>query len=223
MATHEQRGFFITLEGGEGSGKTSQINQLAAHLTEQGHKVVTTREPGGTPEAENIRDLLVQRDGGDWSPMAEVLLIFAARIMHIQNVIQPALDDGKIVICDRFTDSTLAYQGYGHGLDIQKIKDVQTITIEDFAPDLTFILDIDINIGLERSKKRLAADKGYEQTEDRFERLDSAFHERLRQGFLDIAAQDTARCHVEDASQPIELVSEAIKRIALERIKDIKG
>ena len=107
-------GFFITFEGGEGSGKTTQINRLASTLTHLGKQVVTTREPGGTVEAEKIRDFLVQRDGGDWSPIAEALLLFAAREMHYQKVIKPALENGKIVICDRFTDSTRAYQGYGH-------------------------------------------------------------------------------------------------------------
>ena len=136
-------GLFITFEGGEGSGKTTQINRLADALTQNKHRVQTTREPGGTPEAEKIRDFLVQREGGNWSPMAEALLLFAAREMHYNAIIKPALDDGKVVICDRFTDSTRAYQGYGHGMDLDKLEQLKTITLGDLEPDITFILDVD--------------------------------------------------------------------------------
>ena len=223
MGRLEKGGFFITLEGGEGSGKTSQINRLAGFLTAEGYKVVTTREPGGTAEGESIRDLLVQRDGGNWSPIAEVLLLFAARIMHIENVIKPELDKGKVVICDRFIDSTIAYQGYGRGMEIEKIKSIQNVITESFVPDLTFILDIDVTVGLERSKKRLATNEGYDQTEDRFERMDVDFHERLRQGFLDIAKNEPQRCHVLDATQTMDDISENMKQTTIDRIKEIKG
>lgn len=210
---------FISLEGGEGAGKTTQINRLAGYLTEQGHRVVTTREPGGTKEAESIRNLLVQRDGGDWDAMAEVLLLYAARVMHVGKVIQPALDDGKIVICDRFSDSTMAYQGYGRGLDKDKIREIECLAIGDFKPDLTFILDIDVCEGLARSNKHLAGQKGYEQTEDRFERMDIHFHEALRQGFLDIARHDTKRCHVVDATQSVDVMADILKNVVMEKIK----
>ena len=180
MTPKEKKGFFISVEGGEGSGKTTQIDLLVETLQKQGYDVVETREPGGTAEAERIRDLLVQRDGGDWSAMAEILLLFAARTMHIEKRLKPALNDGKIIICDRFTDSTIAYQGYGRGEDIDKIRQIEKLSIGDFEPDLTFILDIDVKTGLERSNKRLAEDDKAEQTEDRFERLDITFHEKLR-------------------------------------------
>jgi len=214
-----KKGLFITLEGGEGSGKTSQINLLSEYLTAQNHRVVTTREPGGTDEGESVRSLLVQRDGGDWNPMSEVLLLFAARIAHIEKVIKPALEDGKIVICDRFTDSTMAYQGYGRGLEIYKIRSIQETAIGNFAPDITLILDIDVKVGLDRSNKRLAANSGYEQTEDRFERMDIGFHEKLRNGFLDIAKNEAQRCHVIDASENIDNVFESIKGIISAKIK----
>ncbi len=215
----EKRGLFITLEGGEGSGKTSQINRLSEYLMAQNYKVVTTREPGGTDEGEAIRSLLVQRYGGNWEPLAEVLLLFAARITHIEKVIKPALENGKIVICDRFTDSTIAYQGYGLGIEIDKIKSIQEMTIGDFVPDITLILDIDVKLGLDRSNKRLAGNIGYKQTEDRFERMDIKFHEKLRNGFLTIAENESQRCHVIDASENIDIVFDNVKDIILSKIK----
>lgn len=212
------KGLFISLEGGEGSGKTTQINRLAESLTNEGYRVVTTREPGGTPEGESVRNLLVQREGGNWNAMAEILLLFAARVMHVEKIIKPAIESGKIIICDRFTDSTFAYQGYGRGFDIDVIKDIQKLTIEDLAPDITFMLDIDAKQGLERSTKRLSGIAGFEQTEDRFERLDIDFHERLRQGFLSIAQNEPTRCHVIDALQEPENVFDAIKTIVWQQL-----
>ncbi|MGH1377192.1 MAG: dTMP kinase [Alphaproteobacteria bacterium] len=213
------RGFFISLEGGEGSGKTTQINRLVKTLSEKGYEVVITREPGGTPESESIRDLLVQRGGGDWNAMSEILLLFAARSMHIEKFIEPALNDGKIVICDRFTDSTVAYQGNGRGSNIDTIKEVERISINGFKPDLTFILDIDVRTGLERSNARLSADDAGDNTEDRFERLDIDFHERLREGFLSIARKDEGRCYILNAAQSIDHLSDEIKNITLAKLQ----
>ena len=213
---------FISLEGGEGSGKTSQINKLASALTAQGHKVLTTREPGGTEEGEKIRGLLVQRDSGNWNPAAETLMLFAARSMHIERVIKPALAREEIVITDRFTDSTIAYQGYGRGFALDKIKALQKLAIDDFAPDLTFILDIDVKTGLARSHKRLAGEKGFQNTEDRFERMDEAFHEKLRAGFLAIAKAEPKRCRVINAGQSLENITEEIRRHTLEKLAEKK-
>lgn len=193
------KGLFITLEGGEGAGKSTQSRRLKASLESAGRDVILTREPGGTPEAEKIRDLLVQRDGGNWTPMAECLLFFAARQMHIETLIKPALAAGKIVICDRFTDSTIAYQGYGHGFDIPTIQQIAKLALGDFKPDLTFILDLPANDGLARSLRQKDISAGKENTEDRFEKLKIDFHEKLRQGFLDIASQETERCVVVNA------------------------
>lgn len=199
-----QCGIFITLEGGEGAGKSTQIRLLADELKSQGHDVVITREPGGTPEAEKIRDFLVKRDGGNWTPMAECLLLYAARQMHVEGLIKPALADGKIVISDRFADSTRAYQSFGHRLPLATIEELNTLSLGDFSPDLTFILDLPVEMGLARAGKRL---KAAQSQEDRFENLGSPFHERLRQGFLEIARRDSKRCVVIDATQTIEQIA----------------
>lgn len=193
------KGLFITLEGGEGAGKSTQSRRLKSALESAGRDVVLTREPGGTPEAEKIRDLLVQRDGGNWTPMAECLLFFAARQMHVETLIKPAIAAGKIVICDRFTDSTIAYQGYGHGFDISTIQQVAKLSLGDFKPDLTFVLDLPVADGLARSLKQKDMAGGKENTEDRFEKLKIDFHEKLRQGFLTIAKHEPSRCVVVDA------------------------
>jgi len=213
------KGVFITFEGGEGSGKTTQINKLAEKLTSLKKKVITTREPGGTPEGEKIRNLLVQRDGGNWTPTAECLLLYAARAMHVESVVKPALEKGKIVISDRFHDSTFAYQGYGRGLELEKIQALNDLTIGSFKPDLTFILDITPDKGLARSTRRLAAESLHiKQTEDRFESLDLSFHEKLRKGFLDIAKKDPKRCHVIDASQDVDAIAAQIAAIAIKKV-----
>ncbi len=212
-------GLFITFEGGEGSGKTTQINLLAKALSTKGHKVLTTREPGGTSEAEKIRNLLVQRDGGNWSPMAETLLLLAARSMHVDHIIRPALEEGIIVISDRFSDSTLAYQGYGHGFSKDKIQTLSIEVLDNFKPDLTFILDIDPKEGLKRSGRRLAAETlNIEQMEDRFENLDISFHESLRKGFLDIAKNEPERCRVLNALEDIEALAQHIKTCTFNRL-----
>lgn len=210
-----RKGLFITLEGGEGAGKTTQINALSDYLHKQGYDVVITREPGGTPEAEKIRDLLVQREGGNWTPEAEVLLLFAARAMHLETLIRPALQQGKIVICDRFTDSTRAYQCYGHGLPLTVVEELDRIILDHFAPDITLILDLEPAEGLARSGRRLAE---VGSLEDRFENLDISFHEKLRQGFLEIARQNPGRCIIIDASQPADKVGEDIIRQVMAKL-----
>jgi len=212
-------GLFITLEGGEGSGKSTQIKLLAEKLRAQGRDVVITREPGGTPEAEKVRDLLVKRDGGSWTPMAEILLLFAARQMHVETLIKPALAEGKTVISDRFTDSTRAYQSYGHGVSLDVLEDINKLALDGFGPDLTFILDLPVEQGLGRAGKRLQEDNSQE---DRFENLDISFHERLRQGYLDIARKDAARCAVVDAGQSVDEIAEVLFEKAWSKIKQDK-
>lgn len=211
-------GFFITLEGGEGAGKSTQIKLLADRLRQSGREVVTTREPGGTPEAEKIRDLLVHRDGGEWTPMAEILLFFAARNMHVETLIRPALAAGKIVISDRFTDSTRAYQSYGHGIDPDLIESLVRVSLQNFEPDLTFILDLDVKTGLARAGKRLT---GEESGEDRFEQLDTAFHERLRRGYLEIAERNPERCVVVDAARPVGEIADSLARKTLAALEGV--
>lgn len=209
-------GFFITLEGGEGAGKSTQIRLLSDSLRKEGREVVLTREPGGTPEAEKIRDLLVRRDGGQWTPMAEILLFFAARNMHVETLIKPALAAGKIVICDRFTDSTRAYQSYGHGIDPDLIESFVQLTLGGFEPDLTFILDLDAKTGLARAGRRLS---GEGSGEDRFEQLDTSFHERLRRGYLEIAERYAGRCVVVNAERAIGGIAEEIAKITFQRLQ----
>ena len=202
-----RKGMFITFEGGEGAGKTTQIELLRKKLIEAGHDVVTTREPGGVPEAEKIRDLLVKSDGGNWDPLSECLLFFTARRMHVETLIKPALEAGKIVISDRFTDSTIAYQGYGHGFEMDLILKTKKLSIDHFQPDITFLLDLPAVEGLQRSKRRLAE---AESNEDKFENLDLSFHERLRDGFLEIAKNEPERVTVINAQDDIETISQNI-------------
>ena len=199
----EDHGCFITMEGGEGSGKSTQCRLLGDALARNGRKVVRTREPGGSPGAEEIRRLLVDGDVDRWDAMSETLLLLAARRNHVGHVIRPALQRGDWVVCDRFSDSTVAYQGYGHGLDRAMLQDLSARVLDEFAPDATLILDIPVDVGLARAASR---DGG----EDRYERMDRAFHERLRQGFLEIARHEPDRCIVIDASADMVSVQAAI-------------
>ncbi len=215
------KGTFITFEGGEGSGKSTQVKLLAENLKKTGHEVVVTREPGGTVEAEKIRELLVNRDGGNWSEIAECLLFFAARTMHVRDLIKPSIDEGKIVLCDRFTDSTRAYQSFGHGFPLEIVDAIGKLAIDDFEPDLTLILDINPEIGISRSNKRNAEQpvSVSGQVEDRFERLDISFHERLRNGYLQIAKENLHRCVVLDAGMEIDKLAKNIWATVTKRIK----
>lgn len=201
------KGIFITLEGGDGTGKSTQIRLLQQSLATAGIDVVTTREPGGTPQAERIRSLLLQRDSGDFDPLTEAMMMFAARREHLVHKIWPAMEKGQWVISDRFADSTRAFQGYGHGLDMGLIENLYTLVAGKFQPDLTFILDIDPETGLARSARQNATTtNANESTEDRFERMGLPFHARLRKGFLDIAGKFPDRCQLIDASQPVNVV-----------------
>lgn len=200
-------GRFITFEGGEGAGKTTQIKLLAEKLRDNGKEVITTREPGGVPEAEKIRALLVESDGGNWDPLSECLLFFTARRMHVETLIKPALKQGKTVISDRFTDSTIAYQGYGHSFDLDLIERTKQLSIGNFKPDITFLLDLPVEVGLNRSKIRLA---DINSNEDRFENLNIEFHQNLRDGFLKLAQNEPDRFRIIDANSSIEEISKNI-------------
>lgn len=201
------KGIFITFEGGEGSGKSTQVKLLADYFRSLGNDVVITREPGGTSQAEKIRDLVIQREE-KWAPIEDCLLFLAARHNHVEKLIKPALDAGKIVICDRFSDSTTSYQGYGLGLDFEVIESLKTTVLGDFEPDFTFVLDIDPEVGVGRSEVRLLQESSHE---DRFERMDYSFHKKLRQGYLMIAKQNEDRCVVLDAQQEIDTLHTEIK------------
>lgn len=196
-------GRFITFEGGEGTGKSTQARLLASYLTQSGADVVQTREPGGSPSAEDIRALLVTGAADRWSPIAETLLFYAARVEHWRQVIEPALKRGAHVVCDRFADSTMAYQAYAGGLERKVVEDLHRLTMGGIEPDLTIVLDIGVEQGLARAAARRDA-------ENRFEQKGRDFHEKLRQGFLDIAKRAPKRCVVIDASEPIERVHGAV-------------
>lgn len=193
------RGRFITFEGGEGAGKSTQARLLASYLTQSGLDVVQTREPGGSPSAEDIRALLVTGAADRWSPMAETLLFNAARVEHWRQVIDPALTRGAHVVCDRFADSTMAYQAYAGGVDRRVIVELHRLALGGVEPDLTLVFDMPVEEGLRRAAAR-------RDGETRFEAKGRAFHDRLRQGFLDIAQRAPKRCVVIDATQPIERV-----------------
>ena len=184
---------FITFEGGDGSGKSTQANLLKDYLENLNFETIKTREPGGTPSAEILRDLLTTGEVEKWTPMSEALLMWASRYEHLIQVIEPALNSGKNVICDRFYDSTYAYQGVAHNLGIDKMEKLKKIIIGDIEPDVTFVLDIDPKVGLKRSLDR-------PNQENRFESYNIDFHNKIRSAFLEIAKKNKNRCVVVDAS-----------------------
>ena len=195
-------GKFITIEGTEGVGKTTNIEFIQTWLNQQQVDFVTTREPGGTPLAEQIRELLLTPRDEKVCNSAELLLMFAGRAQHLDQVIVPAIQSGRCVVCDRFTDATYAYQGFGRGMDSTLIAHLERLVQAELKPDLTLILDIPVEIGLQRASQRSAP--------DRFEREQTEFFERVRQGYLSIAANEPERCVVIDASQPLEDVQRDI-------------
>ncbi len=203
---------FITLEGGEGTGKSTQAKRLVAALEVSGVSAIATREPGGSPGAESIRKLLVEGEQGRWDALTETLLMFAARSDHIRNTIKPAMASGKWVVCDRFTDSTYAYQGVGRGVDRETIRRIDAVSVGDFKPDLTLVLDLPVDIGLARAKARRGA-------EDRFEKFGAEFHEKLRTAYRDIALRNGDRCVLLDASGSEDGVAKAIWNAVASRFK----
>lgn len=206
------RGRFITLEGGEGAGKSTQIARLKAWLEARGHDVVATREPGGSPGAEMVRKLLVEGPADRWDGVSEALLHFAARRDHLRVTVWPALARGAWVVSDRFADSTLAYQGHGHGLDPGLLERLYDVAVGDFRPDLTLVLDLPVEVGLARAASRRG-------NETRYEALPGGFHERVREGFREIARRAPGRCALIDATAEIDVIAEAIARTVAERLK----
>ena len=207
---------FITLEGPEGSGKSSQLPDLAEFLRGQGWDVLTTREPGGTPIGDQIRQILMRLDNQELHPRTEILLFLASRAQLVEQVIKPALREGKLVLSDRFGDSTLAYQGYGHGIDLANLRAMLAFATDNLKPDLTLLLDVDVEIGLQRKRK-----------EDEWNRLDAyelAFHQRVRDGYHELCRQEPKRWRVIDAMQPKDAVQFALRQAVMqflqEKIKD---
>ena len=192
------RGKFISFEGGEGGGKSTQAARMAGYLRGKGLEVLETREPGGTPESEAVRDLLVQGDPDRWSALSELLLITAARVEHVNRLIEPALVQGKWVICDRFADSTLAYQGIAGELGLELVEQFQQLAVGATTPDVTFLLDVRAEAGLQRAEKRGGA--------ARFEKKGAAFHQTLRDGFLALANENPQRIVLIDGEDTFDNV-----------------
>lgn len=206
--------FFITFEGGEGAGKSTQAKLLAEFLEKKGRPCLLTREPGGSAGAEEIRNLVVKGDIARWDVMTEALLMFAARRDHLVKTVWPALKENKTVICDRFADSTMAYQGFGYadrGLGQDTVEKLYQIVVGDFKPDLTIILDMPVEAGVNRALKRDA-------NANRYEKMGLDFHRNLRNAFLEIEKKEPKRCVVINANRTIEEISADIVSIVEERL-----
>jgi dTMP kinase len=204
------QGRFITIEGGEGAGKSTMIEQIAAWLTSRGHRVVTTREPGGTHLAEQLRAILLDRDNDGLSSLAELLLMFASRAEHLAELIRPALARGETVLCDRFTDATWAYQGGGRQMAAAPIAALEELVHGDLQPDLTLLLDLPVEQGLARASRRGES--------DRFEQESQAFFDRVRRAYLDRAAAAPGRFVVIDAAPGVGEVWAQIESVLVERL-----
>lgn len=196
---------FISLEGPEGSGKSSQLPALAEYIESLGFSVVKTREPGGTKIGDQIREVLVRMDNEELHPRTEILLFLAARAQLVEEVIKPSLAEGKVILCDRFGDSTLAYQGYGHGLDLDKLRAMLQFATNGLKPNLTILLDVDILTGLKRKKAK--------EEWNRLDAYEASFHERVRKGYHQLAEEEPARWQIVDASQSAEFVQSQLRTL----------
>lgn len=212
-------GLFITGEGVEGSGKTTQLSRLAATLRTLGYEVLETREPGGTPSAEQIREVLLTTTAGTSAsqpdqilPWCEAYLVLAARTQHVTHVIRPALKRGAIVVCDRFVDSTLAYQGYGRGLPIALLRRLNAQATDGLAPHLTLLFDVPVGVGLTRRRKGCLE-------ETRIDRENRRFHEKVRRGFLALARRDRSRVRVIAAAKPPEVIAKEVQQVVTAAIQ----
>jgi dTMP kinase len=202
----------ITFEGVEGSGKTTQIRLAGEFLREKGLEVIVTQEPGGTPLGERIREILLNHGGFDISGEAEVFLFAAARAEHTDRLILPALEKGQVILCDRFSDATIAYQAYGRGLPLEAVREVCRRASRGLSPRLTLLFDLPVENGLERAFRRIAG-REERSREDRFEREHLDFHRRIREGYLAIARQEPDRVRIIDASRDIETTRREVRAI----------
>ena len=202
---------FITFEGGDGTGKTTQIRSLERHLTDLGRSCLVTREPGGTALGGLIRKVLLEVGDHEIAPATELFLYLADRAQHVNEVILPAIEAGKIVLCDRFTDSTVAYQGYGRGIELGLLRQLNDIADHGFRPDLTFLFDCPVGVGLARTARRQSETE--RPSEDRFEREKIEFHEKVRTGFLEMARAEPQRFRIIEALRPAEEIAQEIRTI----------
>ena len=203
---------FITFEGIEGCGKTTQIKLLGDFLRSNGFPCVITREPGGTGIGEKIREILLSPQNSEMDHVTELLLYMASRAQHIEEVIRPSLAKKKVVLCDRFSDATIAYQGYGRGFDLQWLRKLDKLAASGLRPDTTILLDCPVEIGLARAMERVST-QGSQTTADRLEREDISFHRRVREGYLEIAGDEDVRVVVVDGAKQIDIVHEDICKI----------
>jgi len=213
-----QLGYFITFEGVEGCGKTTQIRLLAEHLITQGFSTTLTREPGGCAIADKIRAILLDADNRDMSPMTELMLYAAARAQHVSDVIVPALDAGNVLLCDRFCDATLAYQSFGRGIDRRIIDILNSHACQGVAPDLTVLIDCDPSVGLARARLRIESSSG--PREERFELEELSFHNRVREGYRQLALEQSSRFIVIEGDGSLEDISKTIAVEVLARIPE---
>jgi dTMP kinase len=204
---------FITFEGGDGSGKTTQLKALEGYLTERGKSCIATREPGGTSLGNLIRQVLLEVGKQPITSPTELFLYLADRAQHIHEVIIPAIKQGKVILCDRHTDSTLAYQGYGRGIDLGLLRSLNDIASQGIKPDLTFLFDCPVEIGLSRTAQRQSQAITGAGREDRFEREKVEFHERVREGFLELARAEPHRFRIIDATRSVEEIAREIENV----------
>jgi dTMP kinase len=207
-----RNGLFVSFEGGEGAGKSTQIRRLEDALRQRGHEILVTREPGGSPGAEAVRHVLLSGAAEQFGTRMEAILFAAARNDHVEEVIRPALDAGKVVLCDRFVDSSRVYQGVTGNLEPEFVEALQRIAVNGVMPDCTLILDIPASVGLERARRRGVAISANAEP-DRFEKEEMETQEKRREAFLDIAARDPARCHVVNALRAEDVIAEEILSI----------
>lgn len=215
MNPSDTQGLFITFEGLEGAGKTTQAERLQEHLEREGYPVLLTREPGGTVIGESLRELLADVRFEEMDPLTEVFLFAAARRQHVEQVIRPRLQEGTVVLCDRFADATLAYQGYGRGVHLTQIREIQSMCLWGLQPDLTFYLDLEAHQSRARCRARYLGD---ESLADRLERSDPAFFERVREGYMDLARDESGRIRCLDAMGSLESLHQRIVELTMKEV-----
>lgn len=215
-------GIFITFEGIEGCGKTTQLGLVADSLDTKGFNCLITREPGGTGIGEKVRKILLSSQNSEIMPVTELFLYMASRSQHVEEVIKPALADNKIVLCDRFSDATIAYQAYARGIDLESVKELNQLATSGLKPDITVLLDCPVDIGLARATGRMSSQIS-QMREDRFEREDISFHQRVREGYLEIGRDEDERVLIIDGTRDMDIVHEEICKTVFSKITEGRG